>query len=484
MTFKTTLMAGTVLGVVALAAGSAAAQTPGASSAQLDALNRQIQALQSQVKTLSEKLEKEIKAVDKKVVDAPRVSIDNGRPRIRSASGASQAFDVAIRTRFHLDYGYWFPDAASGDLPDGFNVRRAFIGLYGTVFTDWNFGINADFSGRGNAGRLQDLYMGYTGFKGWVIEAGAFQPSFTLMDTISSNDIPFIERSATNNMAVSIVANEARTAVGFRHNGTRYRVSAYLTGQQIAQGANPSTTSGGINDDQASAIARVSFLAATGSNYDIHLGANYGYMWEPATNTGNNAARNYALSERPEIRIGSAPSFINTGSIDTDDYSVYGVEFGATYQAFWTMAEYFEHEFDQRPAGLPDVNFDSWYVAAGYMLTGERRAYSVASGNFAAPRVSWPFRTSGGYGTGAWELAVRYSEANLTDAGVPLNAAGRNQGDQSVWTLGVNWYVNPAIRFMLNYNIIEVDRPRSATGALIGTDRELESLAMRMQFQF
>lgn len=471
MTFKTTLMAGTVLGVVALAAGSAAAQTPGASSAQLDALNRQIQALQSQVKTLSEKLEKEIKAVDKKVVDAPRVSIDNGRPRIRSASGASQAFDVAIRTRFHFDYGYWFPDAASGDLPDGFNVRRAFIGLYGTVFTDWNFGINADFSGRGNAGRLQDLYMGYTGIKGWVIEAGAFQPSFTLMDTISSNDIPFIERSATNNMAVSIVANEARTAVGFRHNGTRYRVSAYLTGQQIAQ------TAGGTNDDQASAIARVSFLAATGNNYDVHLGANYGYMWEPATNTGNNAARNYSLSERPEIRIGTAPSFINTGSIDTDDYSVYGVEFGATYDAFWTMAEYFEHEFDQRPAGRPDLNFDTWYVAAGYMLTGERRAYSVASGNFAAPRVSWPFRTTGGYGTGAWELAIRYSEADTTRSDV----ANTTEGDQSVWTLGVNWYVNPAIRFMLNYNIIEIDRP---TGAGHGLDQELESLAVRMQFQF
>ncbi len=466
MTFKTTLMAGTILGVVALASGSAVAQTPGASQAQLDALNRQIQALQGQVKTLSEKLEKEIKAVDKRVTDSPRVSIDNGRPRIRSASGASQAFDVALRTRFHFDYGYWFPEQGAGDLPDGFNVRRAFIGLYGTVFTDWNFGINADFSGRGNAGRLQDLYMGFTGFKGWVIEAGAFQPSFTLMDTISSNDIPFIERSATNNMAVSIVANEARTAVGFRHNGQRYRVSAYLTGQQIGQ------TAGGTNDDQAAAIGRVSFLAATGNNFDVHLGVSAGYMWEPATNN-TPGARTYSLSERPEIRIGTAPSFINTGNIDTDDYSVYGLEFGATYGAFWSMAEWFEHEFDQRPVGAPDLTFDSWYVAAGYMLTGERRPYSVASGNFGAPRVSWPFRVTGGYGTGAWELAARYSVADLTRG----DAVIATEGEQEVVTLGINWYVNPAIRFMLNYNIIEVDRP-------VGTDLEADALAVRMQFQF
>ncbi|WP_114395672.1 OprO/OprP family phosphate-selective porin [Oleisolibacter albus] len=474
MSFKSTLLVGTVLGITAIASAPAFAQSarpatspapasaPVATSAQIDALNRQIQALQSQLDTLKETVGKDIKAVDKKVSDQAVLSVANGRPRFTSAD---KAFDVALRSRVHLDYGYWFADkGVTEDLPDGFNFRRAFLGLTGTVFKDWGFEVNTDFSGRTNpSARLQAANFSYTGFKNWSIDFGAMQPSFTLMDSVSSNDIPFIERSQTNNLAVANVANESRLAAGFRHWGDRYRVSVYLTGDTIGTAAR---------DDQASVIGRASVLAATGNDYDVHLGTSAGYMYEPGQTAGAGSPRNYSLSERPETRIGGGTVLVNTGNINTEDFTVYGGEFGATYKSFWTMAEYFQYDFSRR-GGLSDLSFDSWYVAAGWFLTGERRPYSVASGAFGAPRIQWPFKTSGGYGVGAWEIAARYSTADLTSS--KINVA--TEGKQDIVTLGLNWYPNAAFRFMLNYNFIKVDRPT-------GTDVNLDALTLRAQFQF
>ncbi len=492
MTTRKSLLAGTILGVAALATTPALAQTtarsaapatpapaPAATAAQVDALNKQIQALQSQLDGLKSQVDKDIKAVDKRVADAPTVTVANGRPRIQSAD---KAFDFALTTRVHLDYGWWFPDQGiTTDLPDGFNVRRAFLGITGTAFKDWGYNITFDFSGRANSsGRVQNIGISYNGIKNWAFDIGAFQPSFTLMDSISSNDIPFIERSQTTNIAVTHVSGpEARTAVGFRHWGERYRVSAYLTGQQIGQ------TAGGTNDDQASGIVRASFLAATDKEYDVHFGLNYGYMWEPGSNA-TPGPTNYSLSDRPETRIGGLGATglgFSTGNINTDNLAVYGGEFGASFKSFWTMAEYYRNDFEQK--GGPDVDFDTWYVAAGYILTGERRPYSVAAGNFGSPRVASPFGVGGGMGL--WELAVRYSVADLTDAGVATGGSTTSaaailnralQGEQKVWTFGVNWYANAAVRFMANYNMAKIDRPAGAT------DTEVDALTLRAQFAF
>ena len=53
-------------------------------------------------------------------------------------------------------------------------------------------------------------------------------------------------------------------------------------------------------------------------------------------------------------------------------------------------------------------------------------------------------RLGSGEGSGAWELAVRYSETDLTDGPI---VGGELRG----LTLGINWYPNPATRMMFNY---------------------------------
>jgi len=54
-------------------------------------------------------------------------------------------------------------------------------------------------------------------------------------------------------------------------------------------------------------------------------------------------------------------------------------------------------------------------------------------------------------------------------------------GDQKITSLGLNWYPNNTLRFLLDYQWVKVRR-LSATGANIGED--VNTLSFRSQFAF
>ena len=57
-------------------------------------------------------------------------------------------------------------------------------------------------------------------------------------------------------------------------------------------------------------------------------------------------------------------------------------------------------------------------------------------------------------------------------------AAGIRGGDQRIWTVGVNWYPNPAIRLVLDYQHTDVSR-LNAGGGDIGA--RLDAVSFRTQ---
>ena len=63
-------------------------------------------------------------------------------------------------------------------------------------------------------------------------------------------------------------------------------------------------------------------------------------------------------------------------------------------------------------------------------------------------------------GKGAWEIAFRYSSIDLNDGAI-------SGGEQDDWSLGLNWYPNPATRLMINYVHAEVDRVGEADFFLV-----------------
>jgi phosphate-selective porin OprO/OprP len=136
------------------------------------------------------------------------------------------------------------------------------------------------------------------------------------------------------------------------------------------------------------------------------------------------------------------------------------------------------------PASLrPDLTFDGYYILGSWVLTGESRSYSSSRAAFGSPRPARPFSIGSG-GWGAWELAYRYSMLDLNDedpaAGVAVSTTGGVRGgEQEIHTLGLNWYVNNSIRFMLNYLHVDVDRLNAAGTTQVG--QSYDAVALRTQ---
>ena len=108
-----------------------------------------------------------------------------------------------------------------------------------------------------------------------------------------------------------------------------------------------------------------------------------------------------------------------------------------------TVMDAVEEAFDDEFSDTCDIEMDGFYVQAAYTLTGETRGYKAGSGKFAAIK---PKNESG-----AWEVVARYEDAEVEIPGRSLSA------DLERMVLGVNWYVNKNVKFMLNYVDSEID---------------------------
>ena len=111
--------------------------------------------------------------------------------------------------------------------------------------------------------------------------------------------------------------------------------------------------------------------------------------------------------------------------------------------------------------------FSGFYVYGSYFLTGENRRYNTKSGSFDMVKPKKNFKW--GESLGAIELAARYSALDLADEDI---SGGRLQDT----TVGVNWYLNPNMRIMLNYVHSEAD--------VRGVDGSADLVGMRFNIFF
>jgi phosphate-selective porin OprO/OprP len=257
-----------------------------------------------------------------------------------------------------------------------------------------------------------------------------------------------------------------------------------------------------VFDSQRAIVGRLGGLVARGADYNLHLGMSGTWVFEPPDqgSSATGARRAVRFRDRPEIRVDST-RLIDTSSIDADTAYVAGLELGANWKSFFLQGENFWFGVDRPSTStLADPSFGGYYVQGSWLITGESRRYEPATGAFQAPRPFVPFSAAGGMG--AWELALRYSHMDLNYrqgfAGLAPFSDSVRGGEQSIWTLGLNWYMNPNVRLLFNYLRVDIDRlnpagpgnlqpfgPAPGTppiGVQIGQD--LDIFAIRSQFSF
>lgn len=110
-----------------------------------------------------------------------------------------------------------------------------------------------------------------------------------------------------------------------------------------------------------------------------------------------------------------------------------------------------------------------WYTEALYFLTGEHRPYDHKHGAFTRIVPDENFDLHGG--PGAWQVGARYSQLNLEGDGL-------EGGIVEDVTLGLNWFLNPNMKFQWNYVCTFRDSFRS------DVDGRIHGFGMRLAHDF
>jgi phosphate-selective porin OprO/OprP len=237
----------------------------------------------------------------------------------------------------------------------------------------------------------------------------------------------------------------------------------------------------------------------------LHLGGSFTYRDGLANNTTGTGAPFVDFSARPEMRDtiggygnvgpGNSTRFVSTGPLQADDATVVDAEVlliwgPLSIQSEWALA-YADAAIGQ--AGTPlagkslgNVGFNGGYVQVSYFLTGENRLYEQhharLNSTYCRPNTPFFFKHGRGglcFGSGAWEIAARYSYLNLNDGDV-------QGGILECENVGLNWYLNTHLKVMFDY--LHTHRYDLGTSAIIGgvgtNAGTTDSLGIRTQIVF
>jgi phosphate-selective porin OprO/OprP len=400
-----------------------------------------------------------------------------------SLAGVAQ-FDAGDYVGFHHDSKVVGPQA----LSNGVNARRARIGVSGTAAGGWSYAFIYD------AGNSQDTtpkgietaQIVYGGIKGAAFEVGYSNTFFTLDQSTSGNDLLFLERATPSDIATAFNTGDYRSNAGVRLFSDRYWLGAYLTGP--ASGDSHTLTA-----ERFGAFQRAAYQVLKGPDYSLHLGVGVDELFQ-ASNAGNGTADTLTLSDQPELRI-DPTTLLTSGTIGSTAHPVTGgyvldLETAATFKGFTWQGEYYHYQVDR--GGLAGASFDGGYGQVAYSLTGESHKYNPQAASYFRIIPSHPFSLKDG-GLGAWEIAgrVSYVDLNSDFAGgeaLAAHPAAIDGGRQTGYTLGLNWYPNDLVRFMLDYNHVEVAKSNGAavTGAALGVPigARLDAVSLRSQVVF
>lgn len=318
------------------------------------------------------------------------------------------------------------------EFGSGTEFRRVRFYVEGEVYDRITFKTQYDFAG--GEPEFKDVYIGVkkVPLLGHV-KVGQFKEPFSLEELTSSKYITFMERALPNELTPS-----RNTGIGFYNAAAGERVTygaGFFRGDTDAFGA------GFSEDDVYDFTLRLTGLPvyAEEGRRLVHLGFGYSHRMLDDTD--------FRIRARPEAHL-SPVRFVDTGSFTADSVNLIGAEAAAVFGPISVQGEYIPAFSDASGVGDPDLM--GYYVFVSYFLTGEHRAYKTADGQFDRVKPAQSFLDGKG-GLGAWELGVRHSGLDLSDADV-------DGGELQDVTAGINWYWNSNVRWMANYVFADLDR--------------------------
>jgi phosphate-selective porin OprO/OprP len=457
-------------------ASTTVAAAPTAPAPQPEVSGAEFQALQNQVYE---------QAAENKGQAA--VTLKKGRPTIATKDGK---YSLSITSLVQADVATFdnseVTTAKGTPVPSrsGFNFRRAQIGVQGTLDGDFGYKFNYDFGGAGgqesgaeniitgttpptvavnpSGARVQSAFVSYKGILDpFTFKIGAFPTPANLADATGADDLVFNERPSPAQLSRGLDADDGRDGAGFQGNGDIWYFSSYLTSDTFGKGQ--------ITGQEAY-VGRVAIAPVQDkdSNFNIHLGGNLGDVFHPegvnpaACTTTAPACYLVSFSDRPELREWNV-NWISSGSVNAKSAYSAGIEGAVSYGSLLLEGENFWYGISRRDpsTGQTNPNFSGWYIQGSWVFTGEQRPYNMANAAFGRPTPAAdfdPFHDD----WGSWELAARYSDTDLNyDVNSLVSADQVRGGDQKIISAGLNFYPNYNVKFMFDWQNVDISRPWS-----------------------
>ena len=370
-----------------------------------------------------------------------------GAPEFKSEDGK---FSFKVRGRIMVDYnGIDQDEPITGD-PDisGVELRRARLGVEGTIYYDWKYKFEYDFAGDGE---IKDAYVAYANFFDGLekseIRLGNQYVYNSLEEITSSRFITFMERAAF--IEAFFLDRQIGAAVVLGDKNWSFQSGYY--GATVED-------QGDFSTDQTAFSVRGTIAPINTDTTVVHLGASYRHR---DAGTLDGAADLYRYRARPDLHL--ADRFVATPNFaDSDD--MYVLEGAFVWNRFSVQGEYANLTADT-PVTIANASpdYNGWYIEASVFLTDDMRNYEADEGAFGRQKVKNPvWGGSGGFG--AWQVAARYdslelgSDATLFNASTRPNAVMCDEcGSQDLWTLGLNWWLTDHTALKFNYVNAEID---------------------------
>lgn len=377
------------------------------------------------------------------VADAEDIVVSFGGGSGLSITADNGDFEVGIGGRLHLEYANHEHDARMGELPvNGTTTRRARLEMDGLLWGQWGWAAEFDFAENKTA--LKDVKMGYEA-DSYSIYAGHQKQPYSLSLEMSSNDIPFLERSVDN----ALVSELTDRAIGLRleTSGENWFFAGGVFGDEIGTNIQ--------GDEGWATMGRFVYAPVMDDDKVLHLGIRGAYrsISDPLT-----------FRIKDETTDWSNFDIVNTGNINnTEDVFMYGPEFAFSAGPFTMMGEYSAMEVSR--IGAEDLDFDAWHVGAALSLTGDNRSpyYRIDAGEYKGVRPARVFDPANGQ-WGGFEVIARY-------AAIDLNDGAFVGGTEDVVNVGLNWYLNRNMRYLFDWtHVLDTDESNTVRQYAPGMD--------------
>lgn len=300
--------------------------------------------------------------------------------------------------------------------------------------------------------------------QGWVFDKGMFKLQLEFADRFQIKDswfrfnrLPYIGFVTLGNMKEPFSLDELGSSAAQTFMVNALPVLAFAPGRNIGVKANNTLLDGRATWALGGFWNTGSYSSFAGAKDALSdaIGFNVTgrFTWLPAFDDEGRQLTHLGISLMRQsftgqTQVRAAPEtalvdnyFADTGLFSPEAATLLALEFARVMGSWSVQGEAMLGDYRAAPRGNPRPS--GAYVFVSRVLTGEHRLYDRSEGIFDGVIPSRDFSLTE-RSWGAFEVALRLSMLDLDGQGL----AGGRQRDL---TAGLNWYLNPNTRVMLNY---------------------------------